>query len=111
MKYKNKFTKKRPIIKAIIIFNFTFDICEISLTQKLIKLKENITKICHLSYLIKVSILKNIGQTLNGKKMYHIPCISPTYHNKFISEIKANCELFNLYFVKHCTPLVNNRQL
>ena len=56
-----KFTKTRPIINAILIFSFTFDVFKISLTQKLIKLKENITKTCHVSYLIKLSILKNIG--------------------------------------------------
>ena len=53
--------QKKAIVKAIIIFGFTFVIFKISLTQKSIKVKGNITKICHVSYLIKVSILKNIG--------------------------------------------------
>ena len=58
---KIKFTKTQTIVKAIIIFSFTFVIFKISLTQKSIKVKGNITKICHVSYLIKVAILKNIG--------------------------------------------------
>ena len=52
------------------------------------------------------SLLKTL---LNGKKRF---CIPPLYHNnKFISETKANCELFNSHFAGQCTPLVNNRQL
>ena len=39
------------------------------------------------------SLLKTL---LNGKKA---PCMPPIYHNsKFVSEIKAKCELFNPYF-------------
>ena len=46
---------------------------------------------------------------LNGRK---IPWIPPLCHNnKFISEIKAKCELFNSYFAEQCTPLVENSQL
>ena len=46
------------------------------------------------------SLLKTL---LNGKK---IPCMPPIYHkNKFTSENKANCELFNLYFAGQCTSL------
>ena len=41
IKYKRKikFTKTRLIVKAIMIFNFTFDIFETSLTQKLLNEK------------------------------------------------------------------------
>ena len=43
---------------------------------------------------------------LNGKRIH---CISSIYHNnKFISEIKAKCELFKSYFPGQCMPLVNN---
>ena len=46
---------------------------------------------------------------MNGKK---IPCISPIYHNdKFISDIKKKCDLFNSYFADQCTPLVNDSKL
>ena len=63
IKYKRKikFTKTRLIVKAIMIFIFTFDIFETSLTQKPIKRKVDIKKIFPVSYLIKVFILKNIG--------------------------------------------------
>ena len=46
---------------------------------------------------------------LNGKK---IPCIPPIYHNdKFVSDIKKKCDLFNSYFADQCTPLVNDSKL
>ena len=48
------------MVKAIIIFSFTFDIFKVALTQKSTKQKENITEICHVSYLIKVSVPKNV---------------------------------------------------
>ena len=52
------------------------------------------------------SLLKII---LNGKT---IPCIPPIYHNdKFVSDIKKKCGLFNSYFAEQCTPLVNNSKL
>ena len=52
------------------------------------------------------SLLKII---LNGKK---IPCIPPIYHNdKFVSDIKKKCDLFNSYFADQCTPLVNDSKL
>ena len=63
VKYKNQIYKDTPIVKAITILNFTFNILKISLTQKSIKLKKNIRRICHVSYLKKVSILKNIGSS------------------------------------------------
>ena len=46
---------------------------------------------------------------LNGKK---IPCIPPIYHNdKFVSDIKKKCDLFNSHFAEQCLPLVNNNKL
>ena len=46
---------------------------------------------------------------MNGKKN---PCIPRLYpNNKFISETKAKCDLFNLYFAGQCTPLVRSSQL
>ena len=52
------------------------------------------------------SLLKII---LNDKK---IPCIPPIYHNdKFVSDIKKKCNLFNSYFADQCTPLVNDSKL
>ena len=52
------------------------------------------------------SLLKII---LNGKK---IPCISSIYHNdKFISDIKKKCDLFNSYFADQCTSLANDSKL
>ena len=46
---------------------------------------------------------------MNSKK---IPCIPPTYHNdKFVSEVKKKCDLFNSYFTEQCTPLVNDSKL
>ena len=46
---------------------------------------------------------------MNGKK---IPCIPPIYHNdKFVSDIKKKCDLFNSYFADQCTPLVNDSKL
>ena len=45
---------------------------------------------------------------LNGKK---IPFVTPIYYdNKNISELKAKCELFNLYFAGFCTSFFNNSQ-
>ena len=45
----------------------------------------------------------------NGKK---IPCIPPIYHNdKFVSDTKKKCDVFNSYFADQCTPLVNDSKL
>ena len=65
---------------------------------------------------------KIFDKSLNPKKILvsskniieweKVPCIPPIYYsNKFISEIKAKCEYFNLYFAGQCTPHVNNSQL
>ena len=52
------------------------------------------------------SLLKII---LIGKK---ITCIPPIYHNdKFVSDIKKKCDLFNSYFEEQCTPFVYNSEL
>ena len=52
------------------------------------------------------SLLKII---LNGKK---IPCTPPIYHNdKFVSDIKKECDHFNSYFAKQCTLLINDSKL
>ena len=59
--FKIKYRKTHPDGKAIIFFNFTIDIFKISLTQKLINLKGNITRIYHVRYLIEVSISKDTG--------------------------------------------------
>ena len=46
---------------------------------------------------------------MNGKK---IPCIPPFYHyDKFVSDIKKKCDLFNSYFADQYTPLVNGSKL
>ena len=46
---------------------------------------------------------------MNGKK---IPCIPPIYHNdKFVSDNKKKCDLFNSYYSDQCTPLVNDSKL
>ena len=46
---------------------------------------------------------------LNGKK---IPCIPPIYHNdRFVSDIKKECDHFNSYFADQCIPLVNDSKL
>ena len=38
--------------------------------------------------------------------------IPPIYHiNKFMSDIKAKCKLFNSYIEGQCLPLVNNSKL
>ena len=38
-----------------------------------------------------------------------IPCITPIYHNdKFGSDIKEKCHLFNSHVLEQYTPLVNN---
>ena len=63
-------------MKAILIFNVTFDIFKISLTQKSVKLKGNITRICHVSYLISDKSLRpkkywfHLKLVLKGKKIY-----------------------------------------
>ena len=52
------------------------------------------------------SLLKII---LNDKRIH---CIPPNYHNdKFASDIKKKCDLFNSYFAEQDTPLVNNIKL
>ena len=52
------------------------------------------------------SLLKII---LNGRKM---SCIPPVYHNeKFVSDMKKKCDLFNSYFAGQFTPLANNSKL
>ena len=49
------------------------------------------------------SILKAF---LNNKK---IPIIRPIFHDeKFITDSKQKAEIFNSYFSKQCTPLINN---
>ena len=68
---KIKFTKTQSIIKAILI-----DIFKISLTQKSVKLKGNITRICHVSYLISDKSLCpkkywfHLKLLSKGKKIY-----------------------------------------
>ena len=38
--------------------------------------------------------------------------VPPIYHNnKFISKIKAKCEIFYSYFAEQCAPLVSYSQL
>ena len=62
LKYKSQIYKDTPNRKSNHNFQFHF-LLKISLTQKSIKLKRNIRRICHVSYLKKVSILKNIGSS------------------------------------------------
>ena len=41
-----------------------------------------------------------------------IPCIPPIDHNdKFISDMKKKCDLFNSYLAEQCTPPINNNKL
>ena len=52
------------------------------------------------------SILKTF---LNNKK---IPVIPPIFHdNKYITDFKQKAEIFNSYFSKQCTPLINNSKI
>ena len=113
IKHKNQIYKDTNCRKRNHNFQFHFcyiqDLINTKIDQSKRKYYENMSR--HLSdkslNLKRYwSLLKTL---LNGKK---IPCIPPLYHNnKFISEIKAKCELFNSYFAGQCTPLVNNSQL
>ena len=100
-----KFKKTHPNVKPVKTLNLVLDIFKISLKQE--------SWIYHVNFFKKILNRKKywplITTLLNGKKM---PCITLVYHNnKFITKIKAKCELFNSYFLDQCTPLVNNIQL
>ena len=48
------------------------------------------------------SLIKTL---LNGKK---VPCVPPIYdNNRYITDFKKKCQLFNSYFLKQCTLLKN----
>ena len=41
-----------------------------------------------------------------------MPCLAPICHNdKFVSDIKTKCDLFDSYFADQCTPLINTSKL
>ena len=51
----------------------------------------------------------HIENILNNKK---IPVIPPIFHdNKFTTDFKQKAEIFNSYFSKQCTPLINNSKI
>ena len=46
-----------------------------------------------------------IKTLLNGKK---VPCVPPIYdNNRYVTDFKENCQLFNSYFSEQCTSLKN----
>ena len=50
--------------------------------------------------------MSTLKKFLKNKK---IPVIPPIFHdNKLITDFKQKAEIFNSYFFKQCTPLINN---
>ena len=113
IKYKNQIFKDTHYRKSNHNFQFHFryiqNLINTNIDQGKRKYCRNISRQLSDKSLNPKNYWPLLKTLLNGKKTLFIPPLHD--NNKFISEIKAKCELFSSDFAEQCTPLVNNCQL
>ena len=112
IKYKNQIYKDTPDRKSNHYFQFHFRYIQNLINKKIDQARRKYYKNMSSKFSDKSLNPKKYWSLLKKLNSRKVPGIPSIYHNnKFISEIKAERELFNPYFAGQYTPLVNNSQL